>query len=154
MNGEKGPDREISGTLIQRHPMFAYHPRTGLNKFGFTRTGWEVTKAEIRTELVARAKTRGQVAYSELVALLTSARLEAWDPRLFALLGEIATCEEKAGRGLLSVLVVHKRGDNEPGKGFFELAKYFNRTISNHTVFWAEEMKRVHVYWVAHPNDP
>jgi len=52
------------------------------------------------------------------------------------------------------VIVVHKTGDGEPGKGFFELAKYFNRVIPNPTIFWATEMKRVHTYWVAHPNDP
>lgn len=134
--------------------MFPYNPKTGLNKFGFTAQGWNATKAEIRSELVARAKVRGQIAYSELVALLKTAQLDAHDVRLFALLGEIATEEEIVGRGLLSVIVVHKTGDGEPGKGFFELAKYFNRVIPNPTIFWATEMKRVHAYWVAHPNDP
>lgn len=130
------------------------YSKSGLNKFGFTAAAWAATKAEIRTELVARAKSRGQIAYSELVALLKTAQLEAHDVRLFALLGEIATDEEKAGRGLLSVIVVHKTGDNEPGKGFFELAKYFNRPIPSPTIFWATEMKRVHSYWVNHRNDP
>ena len=79
--------------------MFPYNPKTGLNKFGFTALGWNATKVEIRSELVARAKMRGQVAYSELVAVLKTAQLDAHDVRLFALLGEIATEEEMVGRG-------------------------------------------------------
>jgi hypothetical protein len=134
--------------------MFPYDPKSGLNKFGFTAKKWDATKAEIRAILVARAKGRSQIVYSDLVAELQTAQLEAFDVRLFALLGEIATEEEIAGRRLLSVIVVHKTGDQEPGKGFFELAKYFNRKIKDHTIFWATEMKAVHDYWTKHPHDP
>lgn len=38
------------------------------------------------------------------------------------MLGEVSVEEEAADRGLLSVLVVHKVGDMQPGPGFFELA--------------------------------
>jgi hypothetical protein len=39
------------------------------------------------------------------------------------MLGEIAPEEDKAGRGMLTVVVVHKTGDIEPGPGFYETAK-------------------------------
>jgi len=39
------------------------------------------------------------------------------------MLGEISQEEDAAGRGMLSVIVVHKVGDMQPGPGFFQLAK-------------------------------
>jgi hypothetical protein len=35
------------------------------------------------------------------------------------MLGEISQEEDEAGHGMLSVIVVHKYGDMQPGPGFF-----------------------------------
>ena len=35
------------------------------------------------------------------------------------MLGDISSAEDDAGRGLLTVVVVHKSGDMKPGPGFF-----------------------------------
>ncbi len=45
------------------------------------------------------------------------------------MLGEISTesCQSSPDRGMLSVIVVHKRGDQRPGKGFFECAVKLGR---------------------------
>jgi len=37
----------------------------------------------------------------------------------------------KVGRGMLSVIVVHKEGDMQPGPGFFELAGELGRDTSD-----------------------
>ena len=69
---------------------------------------------------------------------------------LTAKVGTLASDEEAAGRGLLSVLVIHKRGDQQPGNGFYRLAKYWGRKIPDPTKFWVEEFKRVWAYWQNH----
>lgn len=55
--------------------------------------------------------------------------------------------EAKAGRGLLSVRVVHKHNDMEPGKGFFTLAKEYGLDTSDQTKCWIAETKKVFAYW-------
>jgi molybdopterin synthase catalytic subunit len=62
-----------------------------------------------------------------LVKKIKSIKLDAHDPRLFHMLGEISSEEDTAGRGMLTVVVVHKVGDMQPGPGFFELAKHLGR---------------------------
>ena len=73
------------------------------------------------------ARVRGMIPYSDLVKRIHRVRLDAYDPRLFHMLGEISSEENGAGRGMLTVVVVHKVGDMEPGPGFFELAKQLGR---------------------------
>jgi hypothetical protein len=46
---------------------------------------------------------------------------EAWSPDLFDILGVVSLDSKRAGRGMLSVIVVNK--DKHPGKGFFSLAR-------------------------------
>lgn len=123
-----------------------------MNKFGFSPGAWHDAKEEVRAILIEHAKARSFITYSQLAPQITAVNVEYHDPRLNALLGEVATEEEQRGRGLLSVLVVHKLGDMQPGKGFYELAKWFNRTIADHTRFWVDEFNRVFDYWQNHPN--
>ena len=59
------------------------------------------------------------IPYSEFVTRVHSIRIDAHDPRLAHFLEEISTEESAAGRGMLTALVVHKRGDLQPGPGFF-----------------------------------
>ena len=48
-----------------------------LYRYGLTKTQWATAKEEIRQILSERAKVRGMIAYSELVAQLHSVQLEA-----------------------------------------------------------------------------
>jgi hypothetical protein len=97
--------------------------------------------------MIERAKVRGMIPYSDIVKTITSIRLEAHDPRLAHLLGEISSEEDAAGHGMLTVLVVHKTGDMQPGPGFFELAKALGRDVSDVLRCWVAELHRVHAYW-------
>ena len=101
----------------------------------------------MRHILIERAKLRGMVPYSELVQKLHSIQLEANSYALFAMLGEISTAEDRAGRGMLSVIVVHKVGDMQPGRGFFELAQSLGRDTSDILACWVAELKKVHAHW-------
>lgn len=72
------------------------------------------------------------------------------EPDSFALahmLGEISEEENAAGRGMLSVIVVHKNGDMQPGPGFFQLAKKLGRDTSDKTTCWVNELHGVHRHW-------
>lgn len=113
----------------------------------FSRDEWDAAKREARGILVERAKLRGMIPYSDLVEQIRSMRFEAHDQRLFQLLGEISSEESAAGRGMLSVIVVHKVGDMQPGPGFFELAKRLGRDTSDILRCWVGELKKVHAVW-------
>ena len=114
---------------------------------GFPQQTWDAAKVEITEVLVARAKLRGAIPYSELVGRVHAINFAAHDPRFFHMLGEISTDDADGGRGMLSALVVHKDGDMQPGPGFFELAKSLGRNTSDVLRFWVEEFKKVHAYW-------
>ncbi|MBL7131901.1 MAG: hypothetical protein ISS45_10975 [Candidatus Omnitrophica bacterium] len=63
------------------------------------------------------------------------------------MLGEISGEEDAVGRGMLSVVVVHKHGDMQPGPGFFDYAEELGRDTSDILKCWVEELKKVHAYW-------
>ncbi|WP_240097340.1 hypothetical protein [Thermomonas flagellata] len=117
--------------------------------YGFTPDKWAAAKREAKDILGARAKLRGLIPYSDLAARIESVQLAAHDQRLFHLLCEISEEENAAGRGMLSVIVVHKAGDMQPGPGFFELAKRLGRDTSDILKCWVDELKKVHAYWSA-----
>ena len=98
------------------------------------------------------ARGKGRIAYSELASQIQAIDIVAHDPRMFHLLGEISVEEEKAGRGMLTAIVVHKSGDMQPGPGFFELAKSLGKDTSDVLVCWVNEFNRVHDYWANRTN--
>jgi hypothetical protein len=117
------------------------------SRFGIPSKTWKQAKVEAEQALIARAKVRGMMPYSELVKHIQVFPFEAHDTRLFLLLGEISSEEDDAGRGLLTVIVVHKSGDMQPGPGFFELAEERGRDTSDILQCWVAELKKVHAYW-------
>lgn len=128
----------------------AYVKVAELNAFGFPHAKWRAAQNQAREILIAKARAKGFITYSDLAAQITAIEFAYDDERFFALLGTLASEEEAAGRGLLSVLVIHKQGDQQPGKGFYRLAKYWGRRIPDPTQFWVEEFKRVWAYWQKH----
>ncbi len=122
-----------------------------MSKFGFQEKEWESAKEEAKEILIERAKvggtSKGTIPYSELASNIQSIQLEAHDVRLFNLLGEISVEEDEAGRGLLTVIVVHKEGDKRPGPGFFELAEELGRDTSDIEGCWIKELNKVYKYW-------
>lgn len=118
-----------------------------MTKCGYDQQEWETAKAEMREALVKRAKLRGMIPYSELVEKITTIELEPNSFALAAMLGEVSTEEDAADRGMLSVIVVHKEGDMQPGPGFFELAGKLGRDTSDILKCWVEELKKVHRVW-------
>ncbi|MEY3220103.1 MAG: hypothetical protein RIT27_1460 [Pseudomonadota bacterium] len=118
---------------------------------GFPTKDWDKAKEETRNLLVERAKRKNTIAYSEVSAQIAHIiYLDAHDPRLGYLLGEISEKEHFEKRGMLSVLVVHLSGDMKPGKGFFELAGELGYDVSDKAKkekFWIDELIKVYNYW-------
>lgn len=111
---------------------------------GFSPLAWDLAKEEARSIMIERARLRGMITYSELVQHIRSITIGPHDPRLDHLLGEISSDENTAGRGMLTVLVVHKAGDMEPGRGFYKLARSLGRDTSDLKKCWVDELHRVH----------
>jgi hypothetical protein len=118
-----------------------------MSPHGFDNSDWESAKREVKEILIERAKIRGMISYSELVENIRTIEVEAHDIRLFHLLGEVSSKEEAEGRGMLTVIVVHKVGDMQPGPGFFELAGQLGKDTSDILKCWVEELHKVHRYW-------
>jgi hypothetical protein len=87
------------------------------------------------------------ITYSELSRKLRSITIPFDNPAMAVMLDEISTEEFKNGRGMLSVVVVQKHGDTEPGVGFFKLAESLGRKVGDKTAFWVAELHTVHGYW-------
>ena len=85
--------------------------RSGKFDHGFPGSVWEAAKAEAREAMIAVAKQQSVIFYSDLVAEISSCDLEPQSPQLAHMLGEVSTAEHSAGRGMLTVVVVHKSGD-------------------------------------------
>ncbi len=119
-------------------------------RHGFTDGQWADAKAEATAVLRERARGRSNqtISYSDLVDQIKAIKLEAHDVRLAHMLGEISAEEDAAGRGLLTVLVVHK-GDVRPGDGFFELARSLGRDVRDREKVWITEFNRVIDYYRA-----
>jgi hypothetical protein len=116
-------------------------------KYGYSLSAWNTAKEEIKQILIERAKVRGMIPYGELTEMVETISLEPWSFAMAAMLGEISTEEDAAGRGMLSVVVVHKYGDMQPGPGFFELAEELGRDTSDILRCWIEELRKVHAWW-------
>ena len=121
-------------------------------KSGIPEDVWESAKEEARQAMIAVAKRKDVITYSDLVDKIGSCRLEPRSQALAHMLGDISSTEHQAGRGMLSVLVVHKSGDCMPGLGFFELASSLGNHVENHMEFWIRELKKVHETWSSAPS--
>jgi hypothetical protein len=116
-------------------------------KYGYDIDLWNAAKEEMRQAMIERAKLRGMIPYSDLCKKVTAVTLEPHSYALAAMLGEISADEDAADRGMLTVIVVHKVDNMEPGPGFFELAKELGRDTSDILRCWIEELKTVHRVW-------
>jgi hypothetical protein len=93
------------------------------------------------------ARGRQVIAYSELTPRVESISFLPTDQRFFFLLREISADEHRAGRGMLTAVVVHKAGDYKPGPGFFELARGLGLDTGDTDRLWIEQINKVHDYW-------
>lgn len=94
--------------------------------------------------------------YSEIALLIgLSMENEVDRDTMSNILFEIAQHEQTEGRPMLTSLVVHRGGDNNPGEGFFALATDYNkyngsRDQVDRLQFWVQEVQEVQDFWREH----
>jgi hypothetical protein len=115
----------------------------GQKKFGYSIPEWDETRDQVRSVLSQFARESRLISYSELAQRVGPIRFQPDAHAYHAMLGEVSASEDEQGRGMLTVLVVHKEGDALPGQGFFELAERLDRNATDHLAFWAAELQRV-----------
>jgi hypothetical protein len=118
-----------------------------METFGYPAKTWQAAKDEIRAVLIDCARHQKTIAYSELVPKITTLDLQAHDPRLDEFLGQVSTEETGHGRGMLSVLVVHKTGDLRPGRGFYDCAEQLGLDMSDEDRLWVGQLNKVYACW-------
>ncbi len=115
--------------------------------YGFADADWEAAREEARQAMIAKAACENTIPYSDLVSEIKSVSLEPHSAELDHMLGEISKAENDAGRGMLTVVVVHKQGDKMPGKGFFKLANSLGHDTTDRVEFWKQELEKVFSVW-------
>ncbi|NQU44261.1 hypothetical protein HQ520_13305 [bacterium] len=107
----------------------------------------------IYDHLVQVAKKRDLTTYSDIAPM---AGLSMDDPSdrqsMSDLLEEIARYEQQQGNPMLTAVVIHSGGDNNPGNGFFDIAEEFGRFSGStdqlkRIAFWAEAVTEVYEFW-------
>lgn len=115
---------------------------------GYSDQAWESAKAEGKATLAECAREKRMISYTEFMHHIASIAFKTpYDSSLPQLLAEISTDEAKAGRGMMTVLIVRKNGDQRPGRGFFELAERLGYDVSDPEKFWNDQVNRVFASW-------
>ena len=114
----------------------------------------ETLKDEMRGIMIATARARSTITYSELAAELQTARVHYHSFLMARLLDEIGGEEIEAGRGVLPAVVVRK-SSGMPGGGYFrESALLSDRPDAalppELEAMWREDLEAVYGYWAEH----
>jgi hypothetical protein len=104
-------------------------------------TEWSALVERTRSILLEVARAGGTVTYGQLRQRLGVELPHRGPGDLAALLGAASLAEERAGRGLVSVVVVGPSG--RPGAGWFRLAAEEGRDVSDKEESWQRERQRL-----------
>ncbi|MEH7505814.1 hypothetical protein V7152_28320 [Neobacillus drentensis] len=115
--------------------------------FNLTSEQLNTVKDELRNLIINVAKQQARISYSVLCSQVKSTFIEPDSHLLAYLLDQISREEDAGGRGMLSVVVVHKDGDMQPGNGFYKLEKQLGKDTSDRLAFWMNEFNKVHAFW-------
>lgn len=108
---------------------------------------------KIYNRLVTLAREDQLTTYSDIAPLADLTMDDAAHrEEMSRLLEEIARCEQAAKRPMLTAIVVHQGGDNNPGEGFFAIAAEFGRFTrtrnqNRRAEFWVSQVAEVYNYW-------
>jgi hypothetical protein len=111
----------------------------------WTDAQWAAALAEATTMLGAVAAAGETITYVRFVSGFRTIDLNDRYDDLQRFLGDVSEAEERAGRGLLSAVVVGTR-TGIPGKGFFSLARRLGRSGTDRSI-WEAERTRLQAVW-------
>jgi len=107
---------------------------------------WECARQQMRAELVARARSRSTVSYSELCEAVSVARFRPYSWAFMALLDEVCRDEDARTGVVLATLVVRK-DTGRPGEGYFSWAEREGARFEDRESFWSDQAEAV---WAAY----
>jgi hypothetical protein len=104
----------------------------------------------LRRFLIDVARHRRVTTYTEMAEVLrpySPTRLEPPYSPMHGWLGSVSSFEVKAGRPMLSAVVV-RRDTERPGEGFFDLARrYLGFDFDDDDQFWLEQRESAYKVW-------
>lgn len=115
-------------------------------RFKITEAEQTAVRAEMYAILIACAKRRETITYSDVAQRIETAYLHPGSYTFLRILSSICKEEEDAGRGMICALVVSK-ATGIPGGGFFSALAARGRDLSNIEAAWGEECDRVFEAW-------
>ncbi|KAF1702443.1 hypothetical protein CSC66_11170 [Pseudoxanthomonas kaohsiungensis] len=105
--------------------------------------------------LLELAKAKKLASYSEVAPLIGLDMAQPQDrDEIARKLGDIVFFEHDNDRPMLTALVVHQGGDNNPGEGFFSAAEKIGlfkatRDPIKRLIFWQSQVALVHSHWAS-----
>lgn len=109
----------------------------------------------VYNRLIELARSERLTTYSDIAPLAgLSMDIDEDREQISQILSEIAQHEASSGRPMLTAIVVHRGGDNNPGEGFFKAARDFglfdgSRQQIPRLEFWARQVREVNDCWSA-----
>lgn len=108
-------------------------------------------KDEMRDIMIATARSRSTITYSELAMQLQTARVHYHSFLMARLLNEIGEEEIRAGRGVLPAVVVRK-SNGIPGAGYFGISALQMDAPDSVPppeleAMWRADLEAVYDYW-------
>lgn len=120
------------------------------NPYGFANEKWDSQKKEIRKILIQEAHKKKLIPYGDLINKMTIISLKPKSDSFADMLGEISREEHRAGRGMLTVIVVGYLS-RVPGSGFFTVARELGHAKANELEILAIESSKVFYHWEKNP---
>ena len=111
-------------------------------RWGYPLQVWEAARSQARAELLARARSRETVAYSELCDAITAGRFRPYSWAFMALVDDVCRDEDAAHGVILASLVVRK-DTRMPGEGYFAWAERSGLDVSDRGSCWQREAAKV-----------
>jgi len=111
--------------------------------------------ATLYEKLLELAKAKKLASYSEVAPLIGLDMAQEKDrDEIARKLGDIVFFEHENNRPMLTALVVHQGGDNNPGEGFFSAAEKIglfksSRDPMKRLTFWSNQVTLVHNLWAS-----
>lgn len=107
---------------------------------------WGAVKDEMRAILIHLAKQRKTICYSDLAALLSTARLHHRAPVFHRLLDEMSREDAAEGMPSLATLVVRK-DSGIPGQGYFVISAAEGDLVGDPEAYWKAQFEALCDYW-------
>jgi len=119
-------------------------------RYGFPAEAWETAKAEAKAMLVARARRRETITYSELCRGVHAISLKPRSWAIMAFLNEVCS-EEDAEHGVMLATLVVRADSGLPGDGYFRHAERLGRDVADREAYWHQEAERVYAAFAGEP---